>query len=112
MNATWTWKKKQEDSFNHIKDSIQNHCINSYFSTDPSLKTKLYVDASPVGLGAILAQETAAGELKTIALASRALSPTEQRYSKKEREALAITWGIIHFKLYLLGNTLVVITDH
>ena len=112
MDATWTWKKKQEDSFNHIKDSIQNHCINSYFSTDPSLKTKLYVDASPVGLGAILAQETAAGELKIIALASRALSPTEQRYSQTEREALAITWGIIHFKLYLLGNMLVVITDH
>ena len=62
------------------QDSIQNHCINSYFSTDPSMKTKLYVEASPVGLGDILAQETEASELQIIApaIAREMASPEEK----------------------------------
>ena len=38
-----------------------------------------------------------------IAYASRALTPTEQRYAQVEREALAIVYGVEHFRLYLYG---------
>ena len=43
---------------------------------------------------------------------SRALSPTEQRYSQTEREALACVWGCEHFHLYLFGKEFTLITDH
>ena len=47
-----------------------------------------------------------------IALASRSLTPVEMRYSQTEHEALAISWGITHFHLYLSGSRFTVITDH
>ena len=47
-----------------------------------------------------------------IAYASRALTPTERRYSQTEKEALAIVWGIEHFHLYLYGASFTLYTDH
>ena len=72
------------------------------------------VDASPVGLGAILSQSSHnnEGNDSIIAYASRALIPVEQRYSQTEREALAILWACEHFHLYLYGSHFTVITDH
>ena len=77
----------------------------SYF--DPAKETQLRVDASPVGLAAILSQDN-----KIIAYASRALSPVEQRYSQTERECLSIVWGIEHFHLYVYGKSFTLISDH
>ena len=77
----------------------------AYF--DPYKKTVLFVDASPVGLGAMLTQSG-----KLISYASKALSSVERRYSQIEREALAIAWDCHHFRIYLLGSHFRVITDH
>ena len=49
---------------------------------------------------------------QTVAYASRALTPTERRYSQTEKEALAVVWGIEHFHLYLYGATFTLHTDH
>ena len=74
---------------------------------DPSQPTELIVDASPVGLGAMLCQKQ-----QPIAYASRSLSDTESRYSQTEREMLAVVWGIEHFHLYLYGAQFTAVTDH
>ena len=81
----------------------------AYF--DPAKDTELIVDASPVGLGAILYQSDRKGERHTIAYASRALSDVERRYSQTEREALAIVWSCEHFHLYIYGNPFTLVTD-
>ena len=53
----------------------------AYF--DSSKSTKLYLDASPFGLGAILTQTTPGQQdTKVIAYASRSLTDTESRYSQ------------------------------
>ena len=77
----------------------------AYF--DPKKTTDVIVDASPVGLGAILAQQG-----KIISYASRALTDVEQRYSQTDREFLAIVYGVEHFHLYLFGSKFTVTTDH
>ena len=64
-------------------------------------------DASPVGVGAMLVQEG-----KTVAYASRTLSPVEHRYSQIEREGLAIMFGCLRFEMYLLGRQFTIVTDH
>ena len=56
------------------------------------LPTELVVDASPIGLGAILTQKTETS-INVIAYASRRLTDPETRYSQKEREALAVDLG-------------------
>ena len=77
----------------------------SYFN--PAQETKVIVDASPVGLGGLLAQDG-----KVISYASRALSDVESRYSQTEREMRAIVWALEHFHLYLYGSEFTIMTDH
>lgn len=67
----------------------------------------MIVDASPLGLGALFTQDG-----KVISYGSRALNDVETRYSKTEREALAVVWGCEHFHLYLFGNQFKIISDH
>nr|XP_006825366.1 PREDICTED: uncharacterized protein LOC102804276 [Saccoglossus kowalevskii] len=50
--------------------------------------------------------------MSIVTLASCSLTPVEQRYSQTEREALAVTWGILHFHLYLHESQFQVTTDH
>ncbi|KAK7099318.1 hypothetical protein V1264_003469 [Littorina saxatilis] len=104
-DAPWEWSEKEQQAFNCLKETLTNAKVMSYF--DQRKPTKILVDASPVGLGAILTQEG-----KIICYASRALTPTEQRYSQTDREMLAVVYGVEHFHLYLYGSSFTVVTDH
>jgi len=79
---------------------------------NPNAITKLVVDASPIGLGAILTQTQPDNTHKVIAFTSRALTPTESRYSQTEREALACVWSLQHFHYYIFDREVEIITDH
>ncbi|CAC5391313.1 unnamed protein product [Mytilus coruscus] len=70
------------------------------------------LDASPVGLGAILSQKQSDGNFRPVTFASRTLTDVEQRYSQTEREALAVVWGCERFHLYLYGKEFILVTDH
>lgn len=72
----------------------------------------MVVDASPVGLRAVLFQDNASKDWAPVAYASQALSNTETRHAQIEREALAIKWACQHFHLYLYGHEFRVVTDH
>ncbi|CAC5374989.1 unnamed protein product [Mytilus coruscus] len=105
QGVTWTWTSEQQQSFDALKQELMNNRIMAYF--DPRKATVLIVDASPVGVGALLTQDG-----KVNAYASRALSDVEKRYSQTEREGLAIVWAIEHFHLYLYGHKFTLVTDH
>ncbi|CAC5360352.1 unnamed protein product [Mytilus coruscus] len=72
----WCWEKEQDTSFNKLKDMATNAPILSYYIYDPKQPLTLNVDGSSKGLGAVLLQND-----KPIAYASRALTPTQQRYA-------------------------------
>lgn len=108
--AVWRWLEKEENAFNEIKEALCHGATVAYFT--PGMETELIVDASPVGLGALLVQKNKEGDVVPIAYASRALSSVEMRYAQIEREALAIKWGCSHFDLYLCGHNFKVVTDH
>ena len=103
--AKFEWNQEHEAAWQALKGSISKTAVSAYFDT--AKHTTLYVDASPVGLGAMLTQEG-----RTIIYASRSLTPTEQRYSQIEREALAIAWGVNRLHTYLFGRNFTVVTDH
>ena len=52
------------------------------------------------------------GDLKPIGFASRFLSDTEKKYAIKELELLAVVWGLEHFRLYIYGKPIKLLTDH
>ena len=106
----WRWGKEEQDAFERLKSRLAQAPTIKYFNI--KWPTELVVDASPVGLGAILTQRAPDGEMHTVAYASRKLSDVESRYSQTEREALAAVWAAEHFHLYLYGASFVIITDH
>ena len=71
------------------------------------------MDASPVGLAAILLQkDQETGTSHIITYANRPLTETEQHSSQTERKALGIVWACEHLHLYIYGKPLTVYTDH
>ena len=110
-NKVFEWKENHEKALKHLKEKLQESVHQSYF--DPSKETQVYVDASPVGISAILTQSINNQLAQVVQFASRALTPTEQRYSQTEREALAVTWACEHFHIYLYGSpSFKIYTDH
>ena len=80
---------------------------------NPKLETEVYVDASPVGISAILMQKEANSEKRVnVHFASHVLTTTEQRYSQIEREGLAVVWACEHLHIYLYGTDFKIFTDH
>ena len=101
-DATWQWSDSQQQALEMLKHKLTSAPVMACF--DPTKHTELIVDAaSPVGLGAVLAQKTANSDeqMHVIAYASRTLTDVERRYSQTEREALAIVWGCERHHLYL-----------
>ena len=105
----WQWTTSHQSSFDKLRTMLISDCVMAHY--DPAAPTQLRVDASPVGLGAILTQ-TQQGVVRPVAYASRTLTPVERRYSQTEREALAVVWGCEKFHLYLYGTTFDLLTDH
>ena len=52
------------------------------------------------------------GSERPIKYASRTLLPIEQNYAQLEKEALAITFAVKKFHMYLYGCKFILVTDH
>ena len=87
------WEPHHQAALEKIKKGISLSRIISYYDPNPATPTILQSDASQVGLGAWLRQESNSTE-KIVAMASRALTDTESRYSNIERECLAVVFGL------------------
>ena len=109
-SAEWRWEAPQRNAFHTLKERLSQKTTLAYFQQ--SAETQLVVDASPVGLGAVLLQRQADGMLQPVEYASRSLTDVEQRYSQTEREALAVVWGCERFCMYLYGIDFMLVTDH
>jgi len=109
-NYVWRWTKEEEDCFMKLKRAVTSSTVMQHFKT--GLPIRLVVDASPVGLGAILLQDHGNGDFKPVSYASRSLSSVEQRYSQTEREALGVIWACEKFHLYVYGKRITIQTDH
>ena len=48
----WKWTNRHQQAFNIVKEEIGKDCATAFY--DPSKRTRVTVDACPVGLGAIL----------------------------------------------------------
>ena len=106
----WTWEQTQQKAFNDLKAALQSDVVLKLY--DPNKDSLVSADSSSYGLGAVLLQKQEDGHFSPVAYASRALTPTEQRYAQVEKEALATTWACERFNMYILGRTFEIETDH
>lgn len=110
-HETWSWTSECQSAFEKLRTSLTSKSCIAYY--DPKKETTIYTDASPVGISAVIIQNTPnKDDHKLISYSSRALTPTEQRYSQIERECLAIVYACEHNKLYLFGTTFNMFSDH
>lgn len=103
------WSTEAQEAFEDIRSCL----IASPILTCPDFTKPFTIscDASGVGVGAVLSQESDLGEV-VVAYASRTLSRQEQNYSTTERECLAVIWAVERFRPYVEGTKFKVITDH
>ena len=107
----WCWTEEHDHAVSQLKEALVSAPVTAYF--DPEKDTDKSVEASPVGLEAIVSQvDPKTGDSHVITHASRSLTATEQRYSQTEREAPAVVWACEHLHLYIYWKPVTVYTDH
>ena len=104
-STTFLWGGEEEAAFKNLKHAI---------TTAPVLAlpdfSKLFVvkaDASGMGIGAVLEQED-----RPLAYFSRKFNTAEANYSVGEQELLALHDALLHWRCYLEGPEVLLITNH
>ena len=95
-DVEFQWGPEQAEAIQKLKNELARAEILGYYDKDA--ETRVITDASPVGLGAVLAQKQQ-GEFRVIMYASPSLTKVERRYSQKEHEAQAIVWACERFHI-------------
>jgi hypothetical protein len=101
--------RDQENSFRNLEDAVKSAPVLQL--ADPAKPYIVTCDASDVGIGAVLEQESENGP-NPVAFASRKLSGAERNSPVHERELLAIVYALKEWRLYLHGSRFVTNPDH
>jgi RNase H-like domain found in reverse transcriptase len=105
--AKWNWTSECHKAFEDMKRLIAKEILLTY--TNFKKPFEIHTDASKVqlGVGACISQEG-----RPVAFYSRKLNPAQTRCTTTERELLSIVETLKEFRNILLGQQIVVHTDH
>ena len=109
-NVVWRWGKQQRDAFEQAKESLVSGTVLQHYDPDKDLVVSC--DASPYGIGAVLAHREEDGTERPISYASRSLAAAEKRYSQLDKEGLAIVFAVKKFHNFLYGRQFTIYSDH
>lgn len=109
-DVEWKWSKECQMAFENSKRHLMSNQVLTHFNA--ALPLVLACDASPVGVGAVIAHKMSDGSERPIAFASRMLTKTERNYSQIEKEVLGLVFGVMKFHDYLFGRQFILVTDH
>ena len=108
--AEYIWSSMCQNAFDRVKALLCSAPVLARFDQP----FKLHVDASNVGVGAVLLQENVEGVDCPVSFFSRKFNKHQYNYSVIEKEALALVWALQHFDVYVGSglSPLIVFTDH
>lgn len=109
QGVAFDWTPRRQQAFEDIKAALAAKTLRVHL--DEKKLLLLATDASPVGVSAVLLQEHDDGLEHIVTCASRTLLSAEQRYSRIERKALAIVYGLRLFRQFVVGREIVLVTD-
>ena len=105
VNVKWQWSDKEQNAFETMKKIMARETILAYPNFDKPFE--IHTDASAHQLGAVISQDG-----KPVAFYSRKLTSTQMRYTTTERELLSIVETFKEFRTILMGQQIIVHTDH
>ena len=106
----WKWGTEQQEAFDKAKNRL--HLSDVLVHYDPEKELVVSCDASPYGIGAVLAHVMKDGLEKPVAYASRTLSTAERNYGHLDKEAPAVVFAVKKFHQFLFGRHFKIYTDH
>ncbi|XP_029112112.1 uncharacterized protein LOC114911879 [Scleropages formosus] len=109
-DAHFTWSPECQQSFDHLKLRLTRAPV--LVLPNFGKPFTVHTDACDVGLGAALTQTGEDGLERAVAFASRTLHKSERLYSTSEKECLGVIWALEHFRPYVEGSYVTVVTDH
>ena len=107
QRVQFVWGEKQQKAFTQLQWCLTNAPVLAL--PDPAAPCEVVVDASGIGLGAVLMQNQ-----RPIAFHTYKLSDAERRYPVGEQELLAVITALRQWRCYLEGAEagVTVVTDH
>uniref|UniRef100_A0A0G4GQ82 Reverse transcriptase/retrotransposon-derived protein RNase H-like domain-containing protein n=1 Tax=Chromera velia CCMP2878 TaxID=1169474 RepID=A0A0G4GQ82_9ALVE len=108
----FVWSEVCEAAFKELKEKIAELIL--LFIPDPTHPFDLYVDASEKEIciaAALMQWDPRVNGLRVEALASKKLVQAEQKYLIREKELLAVVFGVKTFRIYV-NHTTKVYSDH
>lgn len=111
-DVKFLWNDRCQESFDQLKAILANEPLLK--APDFSKPFKLGVDASDVGVGAVLMQEDERGVDRPIAYYSKKLDKHQRNYSTIEKETFALVLALQHFEIYTTSGvgSVICYTDH
>jgi len=109
-SSHFKWGPEQQKAFEIMREKLMNAPILAL--PDFSREFFLQCDASNIALGAVLSQFDDENREHPVSYISRKLTPTEERYDVREKEALAIVWAVRRLRPYLITKPFTIFTDH
>ena len=104
------WGKEQEEAFLRLKDALSKPPVMAH--PDFSKPFIIDVDASDVGVGAVLSQLHDDSKERVVAYQSYKFKPAERKWSTTEREFFGLVTSCRLFKSYIYGRRFTMRTDH
>ena len=111
-STKFKWNVKCQDAFDRLKAILKSAPV--LLAPDFDKCFKLAVDASDVGIGAVLLQEDNNGIDHPVCYFSKKFNKHQKNYSTIEKECLALILAIQQFEVYLTSSTspIVVFSNH
>ena len=111
-NVKFVWSPECQTAFESLKAVLSNSPVLT--APDFNRPFKLAIDASDVGVGAVLLQEDDSGVDKPVCYFSKKLNKHQKCYSTIEKETLSLVLAMLHFEVYVTNGTgeIIVYTDH
>ena len=103
--AKFVWGKEQQKAFEDIKKVVSRETMLAF--PDFNKPFHVYTDASDYQLGAVIMQDD-----KPLAFYSRKMNGAQRRYTTGEQELLSIVETLKEYRNILLGQKIIIHTDH
>ncbi|GKV35610.1 hypothetical protein SLEP1_g43856 [Rubroshorea leprosula] len=107
-NIDFKWERQHQAAFDAIKEYLSKPPV-----LVPRVKNKpllLYISVVDKSIGCLLAQENNNKQEQAVYYLSRALNPTEVKYSSVEKLCLALFFAAIKLRYYLLYSEVFVVS--